>query len=124
MRFDIAPASADAGTKATLTLGRTAVANAGASAAPTSLTWPGDDGMRDAKLSFDAPSGVAPIEAHGPWALFRLLKAASISPGDEPGQFLLLFRSGEHEASFVLHAQSARTPFGSTALQGFQCPAL
>lgn len=123
VRFDVTPAVEDVGTKATLTLGRTTVADAASGGTQTSLTWPGDDGLRDARLSFDAPAGVAPVEAHGPWALFRLLDQATVSPADAPGTLLVRFRSGGHEASFLLHPQSAKNPFGSNAMRSFRCPA-
>ena len=85
--------------------------------------------MNPARVVFgqagDAGRGAAdPVGASGPWALFRLLQQARVSPSGRPEEFAVTFRSGGHEASFTLRAGSSRNPFGRNLLKDFRCPVL
>lgn len=122
LRFTLAPSASSGAGTATLTLGGTVIKPG---AAPATLTWPGADGMSTAGLTFDpATADSPPLEAHGAWALFRLLRRAQASPSGKPEEFTLDFHSGAAEARYTLQAGSSRNPFGRNVLEGFRCPAV
>ncbi len=118
VRFDLSLMSASGAGKPVLTLGQTTIPSVGT----TSLTWPGDDGIRVARIAFGA---VAPaLEEHGAWALFRLLDRASVTSAGADRRFLVTFRVGSDKATYMLHAQSVHDPFESSELAEFRCPAI
>jgi type VI secretion system protein ImpL len=131
IRFDITPQPPRDGEEpATLTLGGRIINTADGATGQASLTWPGADGLNPARLVFGqagndgfADAGGS-IGASGPWALFRLLQQARISPSGRPQEFSVTFRSGIHEARFTLRAGSSRNPFGRNLLKDFRCPVL
>jgi type VI secretion system protein ImpL len=121
LRFTLTPVAASSGAAtATLTLGGTVIKPG---AVPATLTWPGADGMSVTGLTFDPVSANSPpLEAHGAWALFRLLRRGQVSPSGRPEEFSLGFQSGADRASYTLQAGSSRNPFGRNVLEGFRCP--
>jgi len=129
--FDLTPISADPSTKqATLDLDGTMISYAGSAVRSTRLTWPGPTGMANARLAFDPPpaSGPASIEAHGAWALFRLLRQAQVTRAGPGEVYSVAFQLGDRRVDYELRAASAQNPFaprpsGFGALQGFICPA-
>jgi type VI secretion system protein ImpL len=126
VRFDITPVSADAGAKqVTLNLGGTNVAyTSGSQAQSTQITWPGANGMTNARLTFDpAPTG-GDLQASGPWALFRLFDQGSLEQAGSVDRYRLTLRSGDRQATFVLRAGSVLNPFASGVLKDFRCPNL
>ena len=126
VRFDITPVSADAGAKqVTLNLGGTNVAYTnGSQAQSTQITWPGANGMTNARLTFDpAPTG-GDLQASGPWALFRLFDQGSLEQAGSVDRYRLTLRSGDRQATFVLRAGSVLNPFASGVLKDFRCPNL
>jgi type VI secretion system protein ImpL len=130
-RFDITPQPPRDGEEpATLTLGGRTINTADGVTSQASLTWPGADGLNPARLVFgqagddgSADAGGS-IGASGPWALFRLLQQARISPSGRPQEFSVTFRSGIHEARFTLRAGSSHNPFSRSLLKDFRCPVL
>jgi type VI secretion system protein ImpL len=120
LRFTLTPAASSGAVTATLTLGSTVIKPG---ATPATLTWPGADGMSTTGLTFDPASADSPpLEAHGAWALFRLLRRAQTSPSGKPEEFTLDFHSGTGQARYTLLAGSSRNPFGRNVLEGFRCP--
>ena len=123
LRFMLAPLSLGPGTsKATVTLGTTAIVDTGHQAPSAALTWPGSDGMTQAAIAFEPEANPAPVAANGSWALFRLLGRAQVTPGGTPEAFRLDFHAGDRLASFSLEAGSTRNPIGRNLLEGFRCP--
>ncbi len=127
VHFDIAPEFLDTGAKqATLDLGGTAIVYAHGPLRSTTVAWPGPNGMSEIRLSFDPPppGGTGVIEEQGPWALFRLINAGTMTPGLSPEQFSLSFSAGPRQVRYHIRAGSVLNPFASTMLQGFRCPTL
>ena len=123
IRFDVTPQSTGDGA-ATLTLGGATIGTTGDTARQTSLTWPGGDGLYPARLVFGEAGDGGSLGASGPWALFRLLQQAQVSPSGRPEEFVVSFRSGADSASYTLRAGSSRNPFGRNLLKDFRCPVL
>ncbi|NLS07983.1 type VI secretion system membrane subunit TssM [Rhizobium sp. P32RR-XVIII] len=131
IRFDITPQPPHDGDEpATLTLGGRTINTSDGAAGQASLTWPGADGLNPARVTFGQAGDVVAVDAggsigaSGPWALFRLLRQARISPSGRPQEFTVTFRSGTHEARFTLRAGSSRNPFSRNLLRDFRCPVL
>ena len=87
--------------------------------------------MTNARLTFDPPpppSRPQSIEAHGAWALFRLLRQAQVTRVGPREVYRLVFQLGDRSVAYELRAASSQNPFapdaaGLGALQGFMCPA-
>jgi len=128
VRFDVTPVSVDATAKqVTLSLGGTNITfTNGSQAQSTQVTWPGANGMTNARLSFDpAPAGgTGDLQASGPWALFRLFDQGSLEQAGSVDRYRLTFNVGGHQATFVLRAGSVLNPFASGVLKDFRCPNL
>ena len=130
--FDLMPVAADPGTKqATLDLDGTVISYAQGAARSTRLMWPGPTGMANARLTFDPPSTTGPssIEAHGAWALFRLLQQARVTQAGPGEVYRVAFQLGDRSVTYELRAASAQNPFapgtaGLGALRRLTCPAL
>jgi type VI secretion system protein ImpL len=111
----------------TLSLGGTNITYTnGSQAQSTQITWPGANGMTNARLSFDAaPGGAAgDLQASGPWALFRLFDQGSLEQAGSVDRYRLTFSAGGHQTTFVLRAGSVLNPFASSVLKDFRCPNL
>jgi type VI secretion system protein ImpL len=82
--------------------------------------------MDSARLVFDpAPAGQSGVlQAHGPWALFRLFDRGNLSEAGSPDRYTLTFRQGDREAEFEVDAASVLNPFVPGVLQSFRCPGL
>jgi type VI secretion system protein ImpL len=85
-----------------------------------SMSWPGGAvGM--AIVTFELHNGAHPqIAYQGPWALFRLLDAATVEPKSGT-EFLLTFRSNGKQARLLMEAASIRNPFGHADVTRFRC---
>ena len=127
VRFDIKPATLDSGARqVTLELGGQSINYAHGPQRDTSVTWPGASGMDSARLVFDpAPSnGAGPLQADGPWALFRLFDQGSLQQAGASELYTLTFHVGDREASFEIRAGSVLNPFAPDMLHAFRCPGL
>jgi type VI secretion system protein ImpL len=127
VRFDITPVTLDAGAKqVSIDFGGVAVVNAHGPVQSTPITWPGPNRMDHVRLVFDppAPGTTGVIEAHGPWALFRLFDQGEIARGGAAERYTLTFHLGARSASFDLRADSVLNPFAPGVLHDFRCPAV
>ncbi|WP_419729097.1 type VI secretion system membrane subunit TssM [Lichenicola sp.] len=121
VHFTIKPLSADPASKqVVLMLGQNAVTWQPGAVHSTSMTWPADN-LSEVGLTFK-PVASFPLHEEGPWSLFRLFGNASIEQADEPGHFLVHFRSGAREATFSVETGSAQSPLDQNVLQNFHCP--
>src|SRR6185437_4084427 len=97
VRFDITPISLDNGAKqVTLDLGGTTVSYAHGPQRATQITWPGQGGMTNVRLSFDPPAaagGGRVFQASGPWALFRLFEQGNLQQAGSAERYTLSFQS-------------------------------
>jgi type VI secretion system protein ImpL len=110
VRFDLTPTEAGSGTLEYA--GAKIVAAAGTQARPAALTWPA---TTTARLTI---AGTQPLEAPGPWSLFRLIDQAQVTGSGD--RLVLQFGSGGQAARFDLRANP--NPFNSTLLREFRCP--
>ena len=127
VRFDITPLSLDTGAKqVTLALGDTTVTYAFGPERATQVTWPGTNGMSNARLVFDPPpsAGTGALQDTGPWAMFRLFEQGRLQQSGASDRYTLTFQSGERQASFEIRAGSVQNPFAPGLLRSFQCPKL
>ncbi|MGH7155183.1 MAG: type VI secretion IcmF C-terminal domain-containing protein, partial [Acetobacteraceae bacterium] len=125
--FTIAPVSLDDKTsQVTLSLGAQTITYAHGPLRPTSVTWPGPQGMINARLVFEpAPKdGTGVLQASGPWSLFRLFDKGTLTPGASSYSFTLTFQSGDRHVEYELHADSVLNPFDPAVLRAFRCPGL
>ena len=73
-------------------------------------------------MSPPAPDGASMLRERGPWAWFRVLDKANISPAQQPEHFQVEFRIGDRSATYELIARSAYNPFRFDELERFRCP--
>jgi type VI secretion system protein ImpL len=93
---------------------------------PLSFQWPGVGGKTLVRVTMTpTEAGQALVnEQNGPWALFRLLDSARVTPSSQPEKMRVVFMGASGTATFDLSAGSAfRNPFTLTALRSFRCPA-
>jgi type VI secretion system protein ImpL len=127
VRFDITPGTLDSGARqVTLELGSQVITYAHGPQRPTSVAWPGANGMDSARLVFEpAPSSGAPVlSATGPWALFRLFDQGTLQQTSSSERYTLTFHVGDRQASFEIRAGSVLNPFAPGMLHDFRCPGL
>jgi type VI secretion system protein ImpL len=85
------------------------------------FVWPGPVPGQASIRFEDGSSGLGPYRDYqGPWALFRLLGAATVRQ-QTPLQYLVTVKAGGRTASLALEASSAINPFGQNVLSGFRC---
>ena len=88
------------------------------------MEWPGPDQNAEVhiEMSPPAPDGASMLRERGPWAWFRVLDKANISPAQQPEHFQVEFRIGDRSATYELIARSAYNPFRFDELERFRCP--
>ncbi|MCF3948494.1 type VI secretion system membrane subunit TssM [Acidiphilium sp. AL] len=127
VQFTITPIALSSGAaQVTLQLGRVTITYAHGPTVPTSVTWPGADGMQTARLIITPAAGGTPVtlQASGPWAVFRLFNQGSLTEGGSSARYTLTFDQGGQSAAFTIEAGSIFNPFAPGALTGFRCPSL
>jgi len=125
--FEITPISSDlVARRVLLDLNGVAVDYTHGPSRSTRVTWPGAQGMRSVRLTFEPPpsSGPPVIQGTGYWALFRVFGQGTLSQQGGAEEYLLTFHLGDREASFQIQAGSVNNPFGPSLLQAFSCPQL
>jgi type VI secretion system protein ImpL len=87
---------------------------------PVSVQWPG--GSLRAAISIAINPNVPPsvLERNGPWSLFRLLEAGSLSVGAEKATASFLV--GGYDSRYELTSGSSKNPLNLAALREFKCP--
>ena len=88
------------------------------------MEWPGPDQNAEVRIEMSPPTpgGASMLRERGPWAWFRLLDKANISPSGRPEHFQVEFRLGNRSATYELIARSAYNPFRFDELEQFRCP--
>jgi type VI secretion system protein ImpL len=125
VRFDLTPATLDAGAKqVTLELGSQVITYAHGPQRANSVAWPGANGMDSARLVFEPAPASGPLSATGPWALFRLFDQGTLQQSAASERYTLTFHVGDREASFDIRAGSVLNPFAPGMLHDFKCPVL
>jgi type VI secretion system protein ImpL len=128
VQFTITPDTLSANAaQVTLQLGGVTITYAHGPTVPTSVTWPGADGMQSARLIITpAAAGGTPItlQASGPWAVFRLFNQGSLQASGASARYTITFDQGGETASFAIEAGSIFNPFAPGVLTDFRCPSL
>ena len=88
------------------------------------MEWPGPDQNAEVRIEMSPPSsgGASMLRERGPWAWFRVLDKANITPSERPEHFQVEFRLGDRSATYELVARSAYNPFRFDELEQFRCP--
>ena len=88
------------------------------------LQWPGPNPGSGVRVEVrNTQTGSTPMmREDGPWAWFRLLDQASISPGDQREHFEVEFDVFGNSVLYELVARSAYNPFRFSELERFSCP--
>jgi type VI secretion system protein ImpL len=121
VRFNVAPSYLDAGaTRFVMELDGQTVEYRHGPERNSLLVWPGPmPGM--GAISFEDRTDAHPNTTFaGPWALFRMLDAATVQ-ADSDVRYRATFRAGSNEARVVIEATSIRNPFTKSALRQFRC---
>ncbi len=127
VQFSLTPTALDAGAaQAVLELGALNVSYAHGLQLPTTISWPGADGIQTARLTITPTGGGNPaeIDASGPWALFHLFSQGTLAPAGSSDQYTLTFTAGGHSVSYGIDANSVLNPFAPGMLADFRCPSL
>ncbi len=88
------------------------------------LQWPGPGGPSQVSIRLYPPSSSGPsgLTEDGPWAWFKMLDKANITPAPLPELFNVTFEVGGHKALYELRASSALNLFRLKELKQFRCP--
>ena len=91
---------------------------------PTPVQWPGTRGGTQVRLQVSpaSTSGTSGQVFEGPWALFRMLDQAQISPTSLPEKFIVTFNVDGRKAQFEVISGSVQNPFRLRELEQFNCP--
>ena len=125
LSFQLTPAYLDASsTRFQLSLGGQTITYGHGPTRPHTLEWPDPQGHQQVQIRFSPPTqaGRSGLTKQGPWAWFRLLDESRMQPTESPNRFLVIFRLGDREARYELHASSVFNPFRMKALEAFHCP--
>jgi type VI secretion system protein ImpL len=88
------------------------------SSSPTTLQWPGASARTAISVDEGGPPSV--LERIGPWSLFRMLEAGSLSVKGEAAT--ATFIVGGRELRFQITTGSIRNPLNLALLREFRCP--
>lgn len=128
VQFTVTPLSLSASAaQVTLQLGGIGITYAHGPTVPTSVTWPGANGMQSARLIINPTiAGGTPITLHatGPWAVFRLFNQGRLTRNGTTAGYTLTFDQGDESAAFTIEAGSIFNPFAPGVLTNFRCPSL
>ncbi|NYT86485.1 type VI secretion system membrane subunit TssM [Pollutimonas harenae] len=88
----------------------------------TTVQWPGTRGSNQVSIELLPQVGVSGLSATGPWALNRLLDKASLKRGPSPEITIASFSIGGRKVVLELSANTVKSPFRLSEMQGFSCP--
>lgn len=89
-----------------------------------SVQWPGPKGGQQVRVQIapPGPRGTSGVATDGPWALFRMLDKANITPTALPEKFRATFVVDGRSAVFEITTNSVQNPFRLRELVDFHCP--
>jgi type VI secretion system protein ImpL len=124
MTFDLVPLGTDPPVnQLTLELGGKRITYNNEPARPTRMQWPGADQNGDVRIEMSpAVAGDNALQGQGPWAWFKALDRATMTPTDRAERFQIEFKIGSRVAVYELTATSAYNPFRFAELDQFRCP--
>jgi len=95
---------------------------AGGQAVPSTISWPGAVGFARIGLSPPGQGVENDISVEGPWAMFKLLRAAQWRDSTASDRKNLIFSVGGRLVSYRIQFGSVINPFELAALTTFSCP--
>ena len=125
VRFEMMPLGMDATiSQFTLSLAGKSISYSFGPQIPEYMEWPGPDQNAEVRIEMNPPTpgAASMLRERGPWAWFRVLDKANISPAGQPEHFQVEFRLGSRSATYELIARSAYNPFRFDELEQFRCP--
>jgi type VI secretion system protein ImpL len=87
---------------------------------PVVVQWPGPSLRTAISVANDAGSPPSVLERTGPWSMFRMLEAGSLSVRAENA--VATFIVGGHELRYQISSGSIRNPLNLATLREFHCP--
>ncbi|VIO76360.1 hypothetical protein CI1B_63700 [Bradyrhizobium ivorense] len=90
------------------------------SAAPTNVLWPGPSMRTAISVTNDAASQPSVLERTGPWSMFRILEAGSMTVRAETASSTFIVAG--RELKYQLTTGSIKNPLNLSALREFRCP--
>ena len=91
-----------------------------ANVAPTNVQWPGPSMRTAISVTNDATSQPSVLERTGPWSLFRILEAGSMTARAESASATFIVAG--RELKYQITTGSIRNPLNLGALRDFRCP--
>jgi type VI secretion system protein ImpL len=91
-----------------------------ATVAPTNVQWPGPSMRTAISVTNDATSQPSVLERTGPWSLFRILEAGSMTARAETASATFIVAG--RELRYQITTGSIRNPLNLGALRDFRCP--
>jgi type VI secretion system protein ImpL len=88
--------------------------------APTNVQWPGPSMRAAISVTNDASSPPSVLERTGPWSLFRILEAGSMTARAETASATFIVAG--RELKYQITTGSIRNPLNLSALRDFRCP--
>jgi type VI secretion system protein ImpL len=122
--FDLKPLGTDPPVnQLTLVLGGKSIVYNNEAPRATRMQWPGADQNGDVRIEMAPPkAGESPLQEQGPWAWFKVLDRATVTPSERAERFQVEFKVGSRAAVYELTATSAYNPFRFAELDQFRCP--
>ena len=91
-----------------------------ANVAPTNVQWPGPSMRTAISVTNDATSQPSVLERTGPWSLFRILEAGSMTVRAETASATFIVAG--RELRYQITTGSIKNPLNLGALRDFRCP--
>jgi type VI secretion system protein ImpL len=89
-------------------------------ATPTNALWPGPSMRTAISVTNDATSPPSVLERTGPWSLFRILEAGSMTARAETASATFIVAG--RELKYQITTGSIKNPLNLNALRDFRCP--
>jgi type VI secretion system protein ImpL len=101
-------------------LGRPTPAAQPAAASPTNVMWPGPSMRTAISVVNDASGQPSVLERNGPWSLFRILEAGSMTARAETASAMFIVAG--RELKYQITTGSIKNPLNLSVLREFRCP--
>jgi type VI secretion system protein ImpL len=108
------------GTSVRMDIGGTSVATPAATDEPVTVQWPGASTRAIITAAVDERAPPSIIDRTGPWSMFRLFEAGSLTAKADSAT--ASFIVGGHELRYRLSSASLRNPLNFAPVREFHCP--
>ena len=101
-------------------LGRSPPPDQPTTVAPTNVLWPGPSMRTAISVVNDASGQPSVLERNGPWSLFRILEAGSMTARAETASAMFIVAG--RELKYQITTGSIKNPLNLSVLRDFHCP--